>query len=236
MDAERLSASLRGLADRDLAQAGIHQALQQVADACVAIFGVTGSGVMLADDQNITRYVAASDGPGRILETAESETAQGPCTQAFVDVVPVDSPDVLADDRWPDLAVAVADHGVRAVLGVPVRLGGVVVGTLDVYRDHVQEWTEEERAGLLRYADVTSRTLAALLQAHQAGELAAQLQYALDHRIVVERGVGYLMASRGVDAVTAFTLLRTAARRDRRKIGEVATEVLMGRPLAVVGG
>lgn len=231
MDADQLSTSLRGLAGRDLASAGIHEALQQVSDACVAIFGVTGSGVMLADDQNVTRYVASSDGPGRILETAESETTQGPCTQAFVDVTAVASRDVATDPRWPDLAAAVAGHGIHAVLGVPVRLGGVVVGTLDVYRDEVHEWTAEERQSLVQYAEVTSRTLAALLQAHRAGELAAQLQYALDHRIVVERGVGYLMASRGVDAVSAFNLLRTSARRDRRKIGDVATEVLLGRPL-----
>lgn len=231
MDADELSASLRRLADRDLATAGIHEALQQVADACVAIFGVTGSGVMLADDQDVTRYVASSDGPGRVLEIAEIETGEGPCTQAFVDVVPVATSDVSTDDRWPALAAAVAGHGVHAVLGVPVRLGGVVVGTLDVYRDEVREWSTEDRTNLVRYAEVTGRTLAALLRAHRAGELAAQLQYALDHRIVVERGVGYLMASQGVDAVTAFTLLRTSARRDRRKIGEVATEVLTGRPL-----
>ena len=234
MNADELSVSLRGLAGRDLASAGIHGALQQISDACVAIFGVTGSGVMLADDQNVTRYVASSDGPGRILETAESETAQGPCTQAFVDVTAVDSRDAATDPRWPDLAAAVAGHGVHAVLGVPVRLGGVVVGTLDVYRDEVYEWTSEERTSLVQYAEVVSRTLVALLQAHRAGELAAQLQYALDHRIVVERGVGYLMASRGVDAVSAFNLLRTAARRDRRKIGDVATEVLLGRPLPSV--
>ncbi len=27
------------------------------------LFGVTGSGIMLADEQNVPRYVAASDGP-----------------------------------------------------------------------------------------------------------------------------------------------------------------------------
>ena len=38
---------------------------------------------------------------------------------------------------------------------------------------------------------------AAAVAAQNAGELAAQLQYALDYRVIIERGVGYLMARDG---------------------------------------
>jgi AmiR/NasT family two-component response regulator len=38
--------------------------------------------------------------------------------------------------------------------------------------------------------------------------------------------VGYLMAAHGVDAVTAFNLLRRVARYQRRKVAEVAQHVL----------
>ena len=68
--------------------------------------------------------------------------------------------------------------------------------------------------------------LTAALRAHTAGELAAQLQYALDYRVTIERGVGYLMARDGVDVLTAFNRLRRAARGSRRKIGDVAEELL----------
>ena len=44
-------------------------------------------------------------------------------------------------------------------------------------------------------------TLTAALQAHAAGELAGQLQYALDYRVLIERAVGYLMAQSDVDSV-----------------------------------
>ena len=75
---------------------------------------------MVADDHNITRYVAASDGSGRVLEEVESATGQGPCTQAFVDNRVVASSDVTRDPRWPALAAAVRGREVFAVLGVPV--------------------------------------------------------------------------------------------------------------------
>ncbi len=38
--------------------------------------------------------------------------------------------------------------------------------------------------------------------------------------------VGYLMAAHGVDAVTAFNLLRRVARYQRRKVAEVAQHLL----------
>ena len=114
----------------------------------------------------------------------------------------------------------------RAVLGIPVRLGGVPVGTLDVYVDQPRQWDASERAALARFADVIETTLGAALRAHTAGELATQLQYALDYRIVIERAVGYLMARDSLDAVTAFDRLRRRARNARTKVGDVAEHVL----------
>ena len=226
VDPEALTSSLRRLADRHDREADLTRSLNDVTEACVELFQVTGSGIMLADDQNISRYVAASDGPGRVLETVESETGQGPCTEAFVTTRAVAVEDLRTQRQWPDLAAAVAAYDVRAVLGVPVRLGGVTVGTLDVYRDHPHSWEDEEQRALLRYSDLVATTLATALSAHKAQELAGQLQYALDYRVIIERGVGYLMARDGVDAVTAFNRLRQAARSSRMKIGAVATSLL----------
>jgi hypothetical protein len=42
------------------------------------------------------------------------------------------------------------------------------------------------------------------LAAERAGELTHQLQYALDHRIVIERAVGDLMGTEQLDAVAAL--------------------------------
>jgi GAF domain-containing protein len=225
IDTQALDASLRRLAARGAVQ-DVVPALEDVTAACVELFDISGSGIMIADEQNITRYVAASNSVSRALEVAESQTGQGPCTTAFVTNEIVASTDITSDDRWPDLASALTASGVHAMLGVPVRLGGVPVGTLDVYRDRPQAWSDRERTAVSRYAEVVEATLAASLQAHRAGELAGQLQYALDYRIVIERGVGYLMASKHIDALAAFDELRTAARNRRIKIGAVAEELL----------
>jgi GAF domain-containing protein len=183
-----LAASLRRLATLRKPSTGVVEALRHVTEACVGLFGVTGSGIMLADEQNVPRYVAASDGPGSMLEVMESDTGQGPCTEAFVNNTVVASTDVTAEGRWPDLASNLRPDGARAVLGLPVRLGGVTVGTLDVFYDHPHVWQDDECQALARYRDVVESTLATAVAAHNAGELAAQLQYALDYRVIIERG------------------------------------------------
>jgi GAF domain-containing protein len=227
IDAAALAESLRALATTGQGHDGIVSALEQVLDACVDLFGVDGAGVLSADEQNVLRYVAATDGPGRLLEQIEAEAGQGPCTEAFVSGTVVTSTDVTAErDRWPVLASAMARQPVRAVLGTPVRVGGVTVGTLDVYRESAHEWDETEVTALARYAEVIATTMTAAVQAHTAGELARQLQYALDYRVVIERAVGFLMAKEDLDPVAAFNALRTAARSRRTKIGEIAEHVL----------
>jgi GAF domain-containing protein len=226
VDKEALAVSLRRLTDRGHPDGNLRAALHEVTEACVDLFGVTGSGIMLADEQNISRYVAASDGPGRVLESLESELGEGPCTESFVLGTAITVTDLTTDGRWPDLSTAIAPHRVHAVLGVPVRLGGITVGTLDVYKNHPSDWDDSERAALTRFSNIVGMLLSSALSAHEATELAGQLQYALDYRVVIERGVGYLMARDDIDAVTAFNRLRRAARTTQSKIGEVATTLL----------
>jgi GAF domain-containing protein len=224
IDPETLSASLRRLSG--VQDEALEQALEHAVSACVDLFRVTGSGLMVADDQNTLRYVAASDGPGKQLELIQTETGQGPCVDTFVHDTVVTTEDLAADRRWPVDHGAFAGLGVRAMMGVPVRLGGIVVGSLDVYRDSPGTWDATEVAALQRYSDVIEATMHAALRAHSAGELADQLQYALDYRVVIERAVGYLMGRDGVDAVAAFDVLRRAARNQRRRIADVAQQLL----------
>ena len=70
--------------------------------------------------------------------------------------------------------------------------------------------------------------LGTVLAAQEHSTVADQLQHALDYRVVIERAVGYLMAAHRLDAVTAFDALRRRARDSRRRVADVAAEVLEG--------
>src|SRR5882724_647006 len=101
--------------------------------AATEVFGVSGVGILLADAGQDLRHIASTDPVARALEEAQERTGEGPCVDAYVEGRTVHTVDLRRDGRWPELARTVASDGVRAVLGVPTRLGGSLIGTLNAY-------------------------------------------------------------------------------------------------------
>jgi GAF domain-containing protein len=202
------------------------EAMQQVVDSAASLFSVTGSGLMFADDEHVLRYAAASDGHGRELERVQEHAGTGPCVAALVDDTVVETEDVTADPRWPELHADLRTTRVRAVLGVPIRVGGMAVGSLDAYRDAASEWASSDVEGMEAFAALAEQFLLSALRAERHERTVAQLERALRHRVTIERAVGVLMAREGLDAVDAFERLRSAARSSRRRVADLADEML----------
>jgi GAF domain-containing protein len=121
--------------------------------------------------------------------------------------------------------------GVRAVLGVPVHLGGGPVGSLNVFRAVVHHWDDSDVAAITAFAHVVDHVLTLAVIGRNQDTLVKQLQEALVSRVKVERAVGVLMAVRDVDAPAAFELIRGAARSSRRRVQEVAEDIITRRGL-----
>jgi PAS domain S-box-containing protein len=66
----------------------------------------------------------------------------------------------------------------------------------------------------------------------EAETRAAQLQTALDSRVLIEQAKGFLSASFGLDPDAAFQRLRSEARSSHRTIHDVAREVVAGKQLS----
>jgi AmiR/NasT family two-component response regulator len=64
------------------------------------------------------------------------------------------------------------------------------------------------------------------MQSEERGELAAQLQRALDARVAIEQAKGALVAQEGLSEREAFERLRRQARAERRRVVEVANEIM----------
>lgn len=225
IDNDVLSEALRGLGDIDT-DIELGEALQRMVLATKSVFAVSGAGLMLVDSSSVLRYVAASDEPGRMLEQAQEQAGTGPCVEALVLNHVVATADLSEDDRWPEVAAAVVPAGVAAVLGVPVRLAGGAVGSLNVYADDPHHWDDSELEAIGAFARLIEDHLAAAVLRHRSDALVEQLQYALDHRVAIERAVGLIMGTEGLDAMAAFDRLRSEARRRRVRAAEVAEEVL----------
>lgn len=207
-------------------------ALQQALESAATLFHVTGAGVMFLDEGQLLQYAAASDGHGRELEQAQTRAGKGPCVQSLVTDEVVRTEDVTTDERWPELHAELRDTKVRAVVGVPIRVGGTVAGSLDAYCDKVHRWEDREIDGLEAYAALIERLLLTAMRAQRHERTVEQLEHALEHRVVIERAVGILMERHGLEAVEAFERLRTAARNERRRAAEIAAAIVASAPRA----
>ncbi len=208
--------------------APLEEMLEQMIDSVTSMFGLTGAGLMLLDDDQLLHSVLATDALGWELEHAQERAGEGPCVETLVYGHVVSTQSVLEDERWPQLSAELADSDIGAVLGVPIRLANVTVGALNVYVDGPHEWDDGDQHALQTYGSIVEAHLTTALFAEHHAELAGQLQQALDTRIPIERCVGLLMGRHGLDAVAAFNRLRDQARSERRKVHDVAEEILAG--------
>lgn len=209
------------------------EAVTRVVSAAALVLDVSGAGLMLLDDHHALRYVAASDDAVGVLEEVQEEAGVGPCVDSLLHDVTVVTPDVTVDPRWPMLHTPLRQTPVRAVLGAPVSIGGPV-GSLNVYSARPSAFDVSDQMAIEAFAKVIEQLLATAVAARTRDVVVGQLEHALEHRVAIERATGLLMGRDGLDAATAFNLLRRRARNGGRKVADVALEVLAGEPFEPV--
>jgi GAF domain-containing protein len=226
IDDETLQRALAALAAADLRQGELEASLREVVGSTRVIFDAAGAGIMLIDDGQVMHYVAATDARSAALEAAQEETGEGPCVDSLINDTIVHTADLATDPRWPTVSEALGGLGIHAILGVPIRIGGAAVGSLNTYRDHPGEWDGSEITAIAAHGRIIEEVLTSALLAREQHTIVTQLRHALDSRVTIERAVGVVMARRGLDPVKAFNELRLRARSERRRVIEVAQEVL----------
>ncbi len=231
IDPEALAKSIERLQGAGPNDNGLAKALLRVVDETEQIFGLDGAGMMVLTPDDGLRYVAASDERGRVLEQIHEQVGEGPCLTAFNMGVPSATSDAPADHRWPAFGRLVAEHGIRAVLGVPVELQGGPIGTLNVYALRPHTWDPTELEAVQAYARVAGTVLATAVNAEVNDVTVRQLQRALDHRVVIEQAKGILMERHAIDAQTAFERLRRRARSRQEPLADLARRVVEGEAL-----
>ena len=224
-DRAALERSLLALRERSR-EGTLADSLQRLLDATRELFGASGAGFMMVDADQVLASIAWTDDPGRELEQCQQRLGEGPCVETLTFDHVVTTHDLAADERWSRLTAELKSDHVRSLCGMPVRIGGGAVGALNVYRDRPGDWDESEVRALGAYAGLLETVLAGALAAQEREELAEQLQFALDHRVLIERAVGITMARGGIDALAAFNQLRDRARASQRKVVDLAEDVV----------
>jgi GAF domain-containing protein len=223
---EDVRRAMRELGDLRFGSTTIEDAMGRIVATTHRVFDVDGAGLMVIDDEQKLRSVAVSDQRFSDLEDLQLTHDEGPCIAAFEDKELVCVEDLTDDRRWPTFSPAALDSGIRAVLASPIPYNQQAIGVVGVMSNDPHPWSPEGELAVLAFTDLAALLIASMLRAEAQTGLAMQLQGALDTRVVVEQAKGVLIAQHHLSAPLAHQQLREQARRERRKLADVASDVV----------
>ncbi|MGW6022387.1 ANTAR domain-containing response regulator [Streptomyces sp. NPDC055099] len=162
------------------------------------------------------------------LVSVQLRSGDGPIPAAQERGAPVETGDLLRDERWPVYRAMALDTGVRSSVTLPFQCGGLTVTlTLFSFRpgalDDVRHGPAQALGDLATTALVRDRRYrAALTELDHLGT-------ALRTRPVVDQACGIIMHVLTCDADRAFTMLRRISQSTNRKLADVASVVVETR-------
>jgi hypothetical protein len=194
----------------------------------VAALPVDGVGVSVTGGPGQQNKVAATDEVSGRIEDLQVLLGQGPCVDAVSTGRPVLVADLAepgVDHRWPVFVPAVTTIGVRAAFAVPLLVGDLRIGAMDLYRRSAGPLDPDH---LAHAEDLATAAVEVLLRLQIEGPDGADGAIPGDWAAtsVVHQATGMVMVQLGADASSAFAALRARAFRDGVTLQELAREVI----------
>ena len=205
--------------------------LHSLTDHAAAISRAEAVGLVLADHRGALRFMAASNESGKALELFQLQNHEGPCLDCYRLQQPVVNADLRqAQDRWPQFAPRAIAAGFLSVHAFPMRLRNEVIGALNLFGTADHRFEPDDVRVVQALADLATISILQERAVADAEQLSTQLQGALNSRIVIEQAKGALAHRQGCTVDQAFAMLRTEARETRRRLVDVANDVLTQPP------
>jgi hypothetical protein len=200
---------------------------------CVDTLAITGAGIAIVTAAGHRGVVCATNDAAAQIEQLQLSLGEGPCVDAATTGSPVLIPDLARSrdvgvERWPAFMQGAATAGVKAVFALPLRVGAISVGVMDLYRDHPGELGDDELSCALIAADAAAL---AVLYLDVDGDDAFSEDEASrsSYQLQVHQATGMVMVQLGVSIEEAFLALRARAFSDGRPLSDLATDVLARR-------
>jgi len=226
-----------GLADTLVDDYDVIDVLDRLAGYCVQLLAAEAAGILLADAQAMLRVVASTNEQTEWMELLQLQADEGPCVECFRAGAPVSVADLAdAAARWPRFVGALQEREVYgSVHALPLRLRGQAIGTLNLFHGAPGPLPEADLALGQALADIATIGILQERAIHDSRAFSAQLEAALDSRIVIEQAKGIVAERNQVDVDVAFQQIRRFARNHNRLLSNTAREIIAGAltPLAL---
>ena len=195
---------------------------QRVCAAAADLLGVSGAGLTLMT-RSVLAAVWASDAASRTVEDLQFALGEGPALDAFNEGAPALEPSLAASSRWPFFGPQALALGVEAVFSLPLQVGVICLGTVNLFRDRPGFPSRDELADALVLADVVT---ADLIDLQAQGVLRWAPSDHLGQRARVHQATGMVSVQIGTDMTSALARIRAYAYVNELSIFDVADMVL----------
>lgn len=192
---------------------------------------VSGAGIMLIGNGGPRGSLCTTDAVSSLIEELQFSLGEGPCIDAHREGRAVTEPDLAAPEtlRWPVFSGQAVASGVRAVFGIPIRIGAVRLGALNLYRDRPGSLTDDQHANSLVAAGIVAEAILALQADAEPGQIAQTLEADSEFHYVVHQASGMVAVQLGIGVEDASTRLRAYAFGSGHSIADVAQAVVERR-------
>jgi GAF domain-containing protein len=236
VNTEKLAETFVELADSLVDEFDALDLLNVLIERCVDLLGVAAAGLLFADGQDQLRLAVSSSESARLMDLYQLQNDEGPCLECYRSGHPVVGvPLQDSQDRWPNFAAAASREGFVGVLALPLRLRGRVIGALNLFDAKDGTLADPEILPVAQaMADVATIAILQERIGRQREILNQQLQSALTSRVAIEQAKGVLATRLEIEMEEAFELMRKRSRDERRRLVEVAEEVVNARSADII--
>jgi GAF domain-containing protein len=191
--------------------------------AVTTVGGCDHAAISIISRRGGLHTVSATDDVPRRVDAIQYDAGEGPCLDVLAELQTSVIDDLAGDERWPVFSRrAVDETGVRSMLSFRLFVQGETMGVLNLYSRRPVAFDEHGCAiGTVLAAHAAIAMSAALLR-----EQVEQLEDALLSSREIGMAMGVLMGRGGVTQDEAFALLRHASQHLRRKLRDVAADVV----------
>jgi hypothetical protein len=219
--------------DSDGSLAGLAGDLQRICRAASRVLGLRGAAFHLVSGEGAPTLVCATDAWSIAVAEASFDSGEGPSIDAHALARPVLAPYLWEEGAtpWPGYLERVRGSGLQACFALPLHVGAVRLGVLDLYSEQAGRLDAERTSLALTFAAIAVERLLDAVNDGGAAGLDRRLLDALERRSEIHQAQGMVMVDRDVDLVTALTLLRAHAFARGVPLLVLARELLAGAHL-----
>lgn len=195
-------------------------------ECCRDALGTDAAALLLGGPHGAMDFVSATSDAAKTAVRAELAAQAGPSIDCSLTCGLVRA-DVEQDaPRWPSWSARMCAGGFASADAVPLQRRGDCVGVLTL----LSSAARKPSAAMLALARTLTASAAAVLAQRQTmlrqADVIDQLQTALSSRIQIEQAKGILAERLETDVDDAFDYLRHYARSRRRRLHDVARDVV----------